>query len=63
MNIRATMMETEDNMIPTSHLAPPKESSSFSKISPLLISEITNLELAKAYAKLRADLTIPDVTS
>jgi hypothetical protein len=56
------MMETKSDMIQASHLAPPRESSSFLKISPSLISEIINPKLAEAYAKLRADSTVPEVT-
>jgi hypothetical protein len=55
-------METKSDMIQASHLAPPGESSLFSKISPSPISEITNPELAEAYAKLRANSTVPEVT-
>jgi hypothetical protein len=55
------MMETKSDMIRASHLAPPGESLSFPKISLSPISEITNLELAEAYTKLRADSTVPEV--
>jgi hypothetical protein len=61
-NIRTSTMETKSDMIRASHLALPRESSSFPKISPSLISEITNPELAEAYAKLRADSTVLEVT-
>jgi hypothetical protein len=61
-NIRTSTMETKSDMIQASHLAPPGESSSFPKILPSPISEITNPELAEAYAKLRADSTVPEVT-
>jgi hypothetical protein len=55
-------MKTKSNMIRASHLAPPGESSSFSKISPSPIFKITNPELAKAYTKLRANSTVSEVT-
>jgi hypothetical protein len=61
-NIRTMTMEIRSNMIRASHLALPGESSSFPKISPSPISEITKPELAEAYAKLRADSTVPEVT-
>jgi hypothetical protein len=56
MNIRATRIETKNSMIRTGHLVPPKEHSSFSRLSSLSLAlETSNLELAEAYTKLRAD--------
>jgi hypothetical protein len=62
MNIRATRMEMKSSMIQTRHLVPPREHSSFPRLSsPSLASETSNPELAEAYAKLRADQAIPNV--
>jgi hypothetical protein len=62
MNIRTTRMETKNSMIWAGHLVSPREHPSFLRLSSLsLASETSNPELAKAYAKLRADQAIPNV--
>jgi hypothetical protein len=62
MNIRATRIETKNSMIRAEHLVPPREHSSFLRLSsPSLTLETSNPELAEAYTKLRADQAIPNV--